>query len=214
MPINDLSEDDLKRLYGHSAGRTPADAAELFAGYPGTWWIAGGWAIEAFSGVERPHGDLDPSVPRAELPMLRRHLAGRLDLWIADRGSLLPLLPEDDPDGAPEKVLPEERENLWLRPSGDEPWEYDIILMALDQQTWAFKRDGRIRLPLADILWSRDGVNYLRPEIQLLHKAARVRPKDQLDFDATLPRLEPERRDWLRAALELVHPGHRWLTAW
>jgi hypothetical protein len=213
MPINDPVEDEVKRLYGHSARRTPADAARLFAGYPGTWWIAGGWAIEAFSGVERPHGDLDPSIPRAELPLLRRQLAGRLDLWIADRGSLLPLLPDVDPDGSPEKLLPEECENLWARPSGDEPWEYDIILMALDQQTWAFKRDGRIRLPLADILWSRDGVNYLRPEIQLLHKAARLRPKDQADFEATLPRLEPERRDWLRAALELVHPGHAWLTA-
>lgn len=213
MPINDLTEDDLKRLYGHSAKRTPADAAEFFADYPGTWWIAGGWAIEAFSGVQRPHGDLDPSIPRTEVPLLRRHVAGRLDLWIADRGSLLPLLPDDDPDAPPEKLLPEECENLWLRPSGVEPWEYDVILMTVDQETWVFKRDGRIRLPLADILWSRDGVNYLRPEIQLLHKAARPRPKDQADFEATLPRLEPERRDWLRAALELVHPRHNWLAA-
>ncbi|WP_161606038.1 hypothetical protein [Microlunatus speluncae] len=212
MAINDLSEQELKRLYGHSAGLTPTEAARLFDGYPGRWWIAGGWAIEAFTGVQRPHGDLDPSVPRHELALLRRHLAGRFDVWIADRGSLLPLLPDEDPDGPPEKLLPEECENLWLRPGGDEPWAYDIILMTVDQQTWSYKRDQRIRLPLADILWRQDGVNYLRPEIQLLHKARGLRPKDQFDFEAVLPRLEPERRDWLRAALELAHPGHPWLT--
>lgn len=213
MGINKLSKDDLLRLYGRTAGHTPADAAALFADYPGTWWIAGGWAIEAFSGVPRPHGDLDPSIPRTEISLLRRHLAGRLDVWIADRGTLRPLLPDDDPDGPPERVLPEECENLWLRPSGDEPWAYDVILMDVDHETWAFKRDRRIRLPLADILWSRDGVTYLRPEIQLLHKARGLRAVDQADFDAALTRLEPERRDWLRAALELAHPGHPWIAA-
>lgn len=79
-----LSHDDIVRIFGPWARRTPTDAAALFAGYPGHWWIAGGWAIESFTGVSRTHGDLDPSIPRSELPLLRRHLAGRLDLWTAD----------------------------------------------------------------------------------------------------------------------------------
>ncbi len=101
MPAQDLSHDEIERLYGAWVPRTPADAAALFAGYPGRWWVAGGWAIEAFTGVRRDHGDLDPSIPRSELSLLRRHLAGRLDLWAADQGTLRPLLPEDVGDDLP-----------------------------------------------------------------------------------------------------------------
>lgn len=38
------------------ADRTPADAARLLADYTGPWWVAEGWAIEAFTGVSRNHG--------------------------------------------------------------------------------------------------------------------------------------------------------------
>ena len=70
--------------------------------------------------------------------------------------------------------------NLWLRPDGASPWEYDDIC-------------------------------YLRPEVQLLHKAPGLREKDQADFDACLDLLEPGRREWLRTALGIAHPGHPWL---
>ncbi|SDS67916.1 hypothetical protein SAMN04488543_2176 [Friedmanniella luteola] len=207
MPVQDLSHDEIERLYGPWDTRTPSDAAALFAGYPGRWWIAGGWAIEAFTGVRRAHGDLDPSVPRSELALLRRHLSGRLDLWAADQGSLRPLLPADlDAD-----ELPGSCENVWARASGADPWQYDIIVMTATATTWTFKRDGRIRRPLADIVWSREGISYLRPEIQLLHKAHQLRPQDQADFDAAAPLLERRDRDWLRAAVTLAHPGHPWL---
>ena len=95
MPISDLSHDELVRIYGPWLRRTPQDAALLFAGYPGRWWIAGGWALEAFTGVKRPHIDLDPSIPRCDLPLLRRHLTGRLDLWSADQETMTILLPGD-----------------------------------------------------------------------------------------------------------------------
>ncbi len=213
MPVSELSGDELIRLYGPWAGRTPADAARLLAGYPGPWWIAGGWAIEAFTGVRRHHGDLDLEVLRADLPLLRQHLAGRLDVWTADDGALRPLLPSDDLHGEADTVLPVGCGQVWVRPSGAEPWEYDILLMTGDRNTWEFKRDRRIRLPLTDISWSRDDVHYLRPEIQLLLKARGLRPKDQRDFDAALPLLSRESLVWLRESLELVHPGHPWLAA-
>jgi hypothetical protein len=31
------------------------------------------------------------------------------------------------------------------------------------------------------------------------------------DFENALPRLEIERRAWLKNALGIVHPGHAWL---
>jgi hypothetical protein len=48
--------------------------AELFVGYPGTWWVAGGWALQAFTGVERQHGDIDPSVLRSDIQVRRSWL--------------------------------------------------------------------------------------------------------------------------------------------
>ena len=99
-----------------------------------------------------------------------------------------------------------------MRPSGAEPWEYDVILMAATPTTWIYKRDARISLPLPEILWERDGITYLRPEVQLLHKAPGLRPKDQADFDACAPLLDDQPRGWLRSALAIAHPGHPWLV--
>lgn len=196
--------DELVRLYGPWHDRSPADAAQLLAGYPGRWWIAGGWAIEALTGSTRAHGDLDVSIPRSDVPLLRRHLAGRLDVWAAEQGTLRPLT------GDLEEDLPLTCGNLWLRRSGADPWEYDVILMTATATTWTYKRDRRISAPIEQILWQRDDLTYLRPEVQLLHKAPGLRPKDQADFDACLPLLQPTARAWLRDALDLAHPRHPW----
>ena len=123
------------------------------------------------------------------------------------------------PDMDKEKVLvsvfnplSETCENLWLRASGADPWEYDVILMGTTSTTWTYKRDDRISLPLEEILWAHEGIPYLRPEVQLLHKAPGRRQKDQADFDACAPLLEPKPRAWLRTALSIAHPGHPWLS--
>lgn len=195
--------DEIVRLYGPWRDRTPEDAAALLVGYPGPWWVAGGWAIEAFTGVPRPHGDLDLAIPRADVDLLRRHVAGRLDVWAADRGTLRPLVHDDDAPSA-------SCGNLWLRRDGAAPWEYDVLLATATASTWTYERDARIARPTADILWTRLGLTYLRPEVQLLHKAPGLRPKDQHDLDACLPLLEDDARRWLRSALDLAHPGHPW----
>lgn len=211
MPISNLSHDEVSRIYGPWTPRRPVDAAELFAGYQGHWWVAGGWAIEAFSGVERHHSDLDLSIPRSELSLLRSHVAGQVDLWTADQDTLRVLIPEDA--GHDDHRLSDSCENVWARKSGGDPWEYDIILMNTVDERWVYKRDARITLPLDEIVWTQGGVRYLRPEIQLLHKSAGLRPKDQADFAAAWPVLDAQSRRWLRKAIELTHPSHRWLSA-
>lgn len=200
-----MDHDELVRLYGPWRARTPEDVVDLFRGYPAPWWIAGGWAIEAFTGSSRPHGDIDLSVPRADVPGLLRHLRSGWDVWAADRGSLTPLI---DVDAA----LPDTCSNLWLRKSGADPWEYDVILMDTSEGFWTYKRDARVNLPSDEILWERDGIRYLRPEIQLLHKAPGLRPQDQLDFASSVPLLGPDAIHWLRSALATAHPGHPWIT--
>ncbi len=44
----------------------------------------------------------------------------------------------------------------------------------------------------------------------LLFKAKHARPKDQADFDATVPYLSPKQLACLAGLLGRVHPGHPW----
>ncbi len=200
-----LTHDDVVRLYGPWLHRAPLDAARLLDGYRGRWCVVGGWAVEAFTGAPRDHGDLDVGVPAVDVPLLREHLAGSWDVWAASSGSLRPLVD-------PAEGLPEGCENLWLRTGGDAPWEYDVILMTTRGTDWVYERDARISLPLADAVREHDGVRYLRPEVQLLHKAPGGREKDQRDFEVAAPLLDDAASSWLRSALELAHPGHPWLA--
>lgn len=212
MGVAELDEQSFDDVYGPWAGHGPSEVAELFRDYPGTWWVAGGWALEAFTGVPRPHHDVDPSVLRAQVPLLRRHLAGRQHLWMANSGALCPLLPLDRPDASADEVLEPGCGQFWTRRDARHPWEFDILLAHGTPEQWVYKRDERIRRPMAEALWQRDGIRWLRPELQLLHKARRVRPKDQWDFEVTVPLLDADARRWLRDALRLTEPGHPWIT--
>ena len=215
MGVTDRLGSELDRLYGVWAPRTPKDVALQFAGYTGVWWIAGGWAIEAFTGAQREHGDIDPSVLREQLPLLRRHFAGRFELWSAAAGALRPMHPDDGPDASADEVLPPGCGQLWLRRSARDAWEYDVLLSPGSSDEWIYRRDPSLRLPLSTALWEHDGVLYLQPEIQLLYKAKARRAQDDADFRTTLPYLDARRRTWLREALVKTLPAthHPWAGA-
>jgi len=52
-------------------------AVEAMAGYPGRWWVAGGWALDLALGRRtRPHADLEVSVLAADQQALFEHLRG------------------------------------------------------------------------------------------------------------------------------------------
>lgn len=64
------------------------------------------------------------------------------------------------------------------------------------------------------ILKTVEDIPYLRPEIQLLHKAggSKVREKDYNDFQAMLPSLLPQEKEWLKSSLNRQFPeGHDWV---
>ncbi|WP_040168132.1 nucleotidyltransferase domain-containing protein [Microbacterium gorillae] len=201
-----LSAEDVEffRVYGAWAPRTPSDAAALMAGYDGLWWIAGGWAIDVLTGGHRSHHDIDLGVLRHDLPALRTHLSGTLDIWAAFSGALKPLI-----TGA---TLPPDTGNLWLRRDATSLWEYDVLLSPGDERTWVYKRDPTLTMPMSDAIVVHDGVRYLRAEIQLLYKARAGRAQDEADFVAALPLLSPASRGWLTEALERTEPGHPWLA--
>ena len=200
-----LDHEEAVRLYGPWKHRTPEDAARLLRDYTGRWWVAGGWAIDAFVGSSREHGDLDLGIPRDEAEGFIEFVSSTFDAWAA-AGSLTPILPNERSE------IPDECSNLWLRASGADPWEYDVMLESVRSSTWHYKRAPHMTRPFDECLWTRSGISYLRPEIQLLLKAKHVRAKDMLDLERCLPHLDSASRTWLETTLRREHPQHPWLS--
>lgn len=180
--------------------------AALFAGFPGPWWVAGGYAIDALAGARRrEHDDVDIGVFAADQLAVQAHLAG-WELHAADPpGTLRPWL-----DG---ETLPPPVHDIWARRDAGDSWRFQLMLNPGGPGEFVCRRDERIRVPLGDAIWWRDGVPYLAPEVQLFFKAKAPRAKDEQDFADCLPLLSAAQRGFLSWALELVHPGHPWLWA-
>jgi hypothetical protein len=207
VPCDDVSMDDedvaFYRWYGPWTPLEPSEVAELFAGLTVPWWIVGGWAIDAFTGRSRAHEDVDVAFFKADLPAVLDVLQSGHCVWSNLSGTLRPLKrPEDLLEGC---------RQLWVRRDGGSPWLIDLAMTPHDGDTWISARDERIRMPLDEAVFEgADGIRYLRPELTLSFKLKRQR-HDDVDFDAALPMLDQESRAALRAAIELLHPGHPWL---
>jgi len=193
-----------QRLYGPWKVSTPADAQELLTGYDGEWWIAGGWTIEAFTGVRREHEDVDVSLWRRDIEKLRTHLKASYDLWSNAGGRLRPLT-----DERPEQ--PDDADQIWLRKHALAPWEFDLQPNPDRDGRWVFRRDRTLDFALDEITWvAPDGIRYLNPEMALAYKAHLLRPKDERDLTAALPKLTPTQRTWLADMVDHLLPDHPW----
>lgn len=201
---SDLSEDELtfQRLWGPWEHYSPEQAQALFDPIGIDWWIAGGYAIEAFTGISRSHEDIDVSMFRRDVPALRTALEGRLHIWSAGDG----LRPVDDTFPEPRDVA----DQVWLREHALSPWRADVLLNPDLEGRWVSRRDRSFDAPLVDVTWSRDGIRYLNPEIVLAFKAKLARPKDERDFAVALPMLDVRARVWLADYLGRCEPGHSW----
>ena len=185
----------------------PAEVARIFAGVRAPWYIAAGWAIDLFLGQQtREHGDLEIGVPRQRFAEIAEALSG-FELFVVGDGLAWPL----DDAGS----LVEEHHQTWVREPSTGLWRLDIFREPSDDETWVYRRDERIRLPFREMIeHTPEGIPYARPEVALLFKATwSDLPKNQQDFAAVVPRLEPARRRWLKDALELAHAGHAWIAA-
>lgn len=202
----DDEELSFQRLYGVWDAFDPRQAKDVFDATGLEWWVAGGWAVEAFTGVRRHHEDIDVSLWRRDLPALVRHFRGRYDVWAAGDGALTPLprFGEDVP------VMPNNADQVWLRAHALAPWVADCVLNPDRDGRWVNRREPTWDAPLGDVTFSKDGVRYLNPEIALAYKAKSDRAKDRQDLEAALPLLGVGQRDWLAAFLDRVHPGHPW----
>ena len=167
----------------------PEQVVRLFDGVHAPWYVAAGWAIDLFLGEERrAHGDLEVGVPSARFDELADVLR-RFEVVIVNE------------------------HQTWVREPATGAWRLDVFREPSEGDTWICRRDPSIRLPYSQLVeWTADGIPYSRPEVALLFKAKRSdEEKNQRDFEAVLPRLDAQRRRWLRDTLARVHPGHPWL---
>jgi hypothetical protein len=207
-------------VYGDWDPLTPGELRDLMAGFPAAWWIVGGHAVEAFTGVRRFHEDIDLVVFDKDVPTLREHLGDKFHLW-SNWGGTLRILDDDHlwsnwggtlrilDDDHPEPLHP--RSQIWMRKDARSPWRVDCILNPDRDGRWLSKRDDSHVADLEDVTWvAEDGIRYLNPEVTLLFKALQHRPKDEVDLDNVWPLLDGVQRAWLADAVRRTLPDHLW----
>lgn len=185
---------------------TVSEINQIFSDIPIRWCIAGGWALDLHLGRQtREHSDIDVIVTRDEQLIAYKHLNrdwvlykaedGQLDLW--EDGEYLNSI-----------------NDVWLSKSKETPWAFQIMIIDTEEDYWIYNRDKSIRRPIDEIFLNTvEGIPYLSPEIQLLHKAgsSQVREKDYNDFQTVLPSLLPQEKTWLKSSLNRQFPGgHAW----
>ncbi|HLI67644.1 MAG TPA: hypothetical protein VKU90_14870 [Caulobacteraceae bacterium] len=185
---------------------TPDEAAAALAGVSAPWAVAGGWALDLWLGEQtRSHGDLEIAVPAVFFPELQARLENLgLALYDNDDGQVIARAPGDAPRSGTRQT--------WVADPAASAWRMDIFRDPGDARTWIYYRTGELSAPRP---WATGrtaaGISYLAPAIVLLFKAKWRRDKDEADFASVAPRLSPGARDWLAAALGVIHPGHAWI---
>jgi hypothetical protein len=187
-----------------SSSWSPCEVARRLAGITTPWCVAAGWALDLFSGGQtRAHGDIEIATPAGSFTEVRSRFPGLI--FDAVGGGLI------WEDATSEQLAAVHQ--TWLRDPATGNYLLDVFREPHDGDTWIYRRDKSIRFPYGEIIHhTKEGLPYLAPELVLLFKAKHARPKDQADFDATVPRLTPAQRKTLSELLARAHPGHRWLA--
>lgn len=193
------------QLYGQWDPFDVTGVARFMDGFTRPWWVVGGWAIDAFTGVPRRHEDVDVSIFSSDVPALRAHVGDRWHLWSLAGGDMRPLTHQH-----PEVFHPASQ--LWVRQHSGAPWVIDLPLTPDRDGLWTNKFIADHVGPIDEVTWiAGDQIRYLNPEIVLLFKARLRRTKDERDLARTWPLLTEEKQAWLRQMIRRVDDIHPWL---
>ncbi|MDR6144085.1 hypothetical protein QE375_003639 [Microbacterium foliorum] len=168
------------------------------------WWLSGGAALDRWVGrAIRPRTNIDVSVIAADLVALLSVLPSGFSAWAPGEGEddVVPLA-EVSPDTDPQPLL--------VRDDADGSWVLQINVEDGTDRAWVYKRDPRLQLPWERAVLDLDGVPTGAPEVQLVWKALRPRPEDELDKDAVVAVLPDDVRSWYERAILSIHPHSTW----
>ncbi len=171
---------------------------------PVRWWLSGGAALDRWLGHGiRERANIDVSVVAADLPALLAHLPARLSAWApgGDEGEVVPFS-DAAADADPQPVL--------LRDADADAWVLQVNVEDGAARAWVYKRDPRLQLPWERAVLDLGGIPTGAPEVQLIWKALRPRPEDDVDRDAVLPSLSAEAVGFYETALLRIHPHSTW----
>ena len=182
----------------------PLQIKELMSDFKPNWFVAGGWAIDLFLEKEtRPHQDIEIAIFRKDQVALHFHFNGwdlqkfvkgepfvwHRDEWLA--------LPTHEIHGLSES---------------EQPPQIEILLNESNETEWIYRRNQEVRRSLNKVqLESNVGIKFLCPEIVLLYKSTNPLAKDEQDFQAVIEYLDAEQKEWLKEAIKVCNPEHRWL---
>lgn len=181
----------------------PAAVAELLADVPGRWWLSGGVALDQWLGRtirERPNTDV--STTPADLGAVIEALPAGYSAWApGDDGAVIPWADAD---------LETDLQPVRIRDDRTGAWVLQVNVEDGTERAWLYRRDPRLQLPWDRAVLEIDGIPTGAPEVQLLWKALRPRPEDDVDKDAVLPGLPAEAQAWFERAILSIHPHSTW----
>ena len=205
-----------------------AQTAALMSTFPRTWFLCGGWAVDAWLGRQtREHGDVDIAVFHDDQRWLFEHFTG----W--DLVAHHPGVADDTSeawDGRPIDLpahvhgRPLAAGSAAASDAADAPppgrLELEILLNERAGGDWLLSREPRVALPIERaVRRGSHGLPVAVPEVLMFFKATAYpddptypRPEDLDDFLAVAPLLSPLESDWLRGAIAQTAPVHPWLS--
>lgn len=181
---------------------TPHAVATLLDGAPVRWWLSGGAALDRWLGSAiRDRRNIDVSVVRTDLSRLIASLPDGLEAFAMRDESLVPFA-EVGPD--------DEIQPVFVWDTARRAWVLRVNVEDGAPSVWVYKRDPRLQLPWDRAVLDLDGIPTGAPEVQLVWKALRPRPEDELDMIAVVAKLSDEARTWYERAILSIHPHSTW----
>ncbi|MDP5228147.1 MULTISPECIES: hypothetical protein [Arthrobacter] len=182
--------------------QTPQDVARLLDAVDVRWWLSGGVALDHWLGRKiQERGNTDVSTTSADVARLVDLLPERFSAWVAVDEVLTPW--NEVPEGV--DVQP-----VSIHDDQAGTWVLRVNVEDGIQRAWLYRRDPRLQLPWERAVLDVGGIPTGAPEVQLVWKALRPRPQDDVDKDAVLPALSEEARAWWERSILSVHPHSTW----
>lgn len=183
-----------------------ADAiAELLAAADVRWWLSGGAALDRWLGrAIRARENIDVSVVATDLPALVAALPEGFSAWAAtgeEDGTVIAFA---------EAPADSDLQPVFVHDDRGGAWALQINAEDGAPRAWMYKRDPRLTLPWDHAVLDIDGIPTGAPEVQLVWKALRPRPEDDVDRVAVLPSLDADAVAFYETALLRVHPHSTW----